>query len=253
MKSAYHTIYLSPHLDDVALSCGGQVYMLAEAGKPVLIATVMAGDPPRRSPSAYAKSLHDRWQFQTDAAARRRAEDARACRILGADHLYWDIPDCIYRSHPEADMPLYNSDEDIFGDIHETEMNLVGRIAGYIRALPQCERIAAPLAVGHHVDHQLTRLAAEQANGRSLIYYEEYPYARDAGAVEKVAQKQGLPLEAAFIPLTEDALRAKIQAIAAFESQLSTFFRDLNDMEDDVRQFNKSTGGERIWRRVSNR
>ena len=74
MKSTYDTIYLSPHLDDVALSCGGQVYMLGEIERPVLIVTVMAGEPPGLATSNYAQALHDRWQLQIDVVARRRAE-----------------------------------------------------------------------------------------------------------------------------------------------------------------------------------
>jgi LmbE family N-acetylglucosaminyl deacetylase len=250
IKSAYDSIYLAPHLDDVALSCGGQVFLSAEAGRPVLIVTVMAGDPARLLPSEYAQSLHDRWQFQTDAVARRRTEDIEACRILGADCVHLDIPDCIYRSHPRTDKTLYNSDEDIFGDIHVTETGLVTTILNYIQDLPTYERFIAPLGAGNHVDHQLTRLAAEQADTHSRLYYEDYPYASDPEAVKAVVEGGKNSWEAITVPLSEAALSAKIKAIAAFESQLSTFFHDLSDMERAVRQYSSSTGGERLWRQT---
>jgi LmbE family N-acetylglucosaminyl deacetylase len=250
MKPAYDTIYLAPHLDDVALSCGGQVFRLAEAERPILIVTVMAGDPPHLLPSDYAQSLHDRWQFQADAAAMRRAEDARACRILGADYLHWDIPDCIYRTHPQTDRSFYNSDDELFGDIHAAEMDLVKTISEYIQELPSHKRLIAPLTAGNHVDHQLTRLAAEQANAQRLFYYEDYPYASEPGAVAAAAKVENSSWEVISVPLSEAALGAKIKAIAAYESQLSTFYRDLAEMEQAVRQYSSAAGGERLWRRA---
>lgn len=45
-QKPYERIYLSPHLDDAALSCGGLVYLERKADLPVLVVTVMAGDAP---------------------------------------------------------------------------------------------------------------------------------------------------------------------------------------------------------------
>ena len=46
---SYDTIFLAPHLDDVVLSCGGQIFLETEAGNSVLVVTIMAGDPPQRT------------------------------------------------------------------------------------------------------------------------------------------------------------------------------------------------------------
>lgn len=250
MKTNYDTIYLSPHLDDVALSCGGQVYMLGEGGRPVLIVTVMAGDPPGVATSDFATALHDRWQLQSDVVARRRAEDSAACQILGADHLYWDVPDCIYRVHKRSGEALYNSNPDIFGDVHASEAELVRTLAKQIKGLPPHDRLVIPLAVGNHVDHQITRMAAEQAPSSTFVHYEDYPYAVLPGALAAVTQTSNDSWQPTTIPLSPAALEAKIEAVASFESQLSTFYRDRADMEDAVRQYANSIGGERIWRRL---
>src|SRR5688500_5967071 len=89
----YDWIYFSPHLDDVALSCGGQIYTATQAGERVLIVTVTAGDPVAPV-STYAASLHSRWKLVTDATQVRREEDLAACAILGADAIHWTVPDC---------------------------------------------------------------------------------------------------------------------------------------------------------------
>jgi LmbE family N-acetylglucosaminyl deacetylase len=250
MKSYYHSIYLSPHLDDVAFSCGGQVFMQTAKGRMVLIVTVMAGDRPGRVNSKYIQELHDRWQLESDVVARRRAEDSRACRILGADHLYWDFPDCIYRFDNDTNEPLYLSDEDIFGEIHSSDFYLINALSNQILKLPMHDHLFVPLGVGNHVDHQLTRQAVGNSASLGVSYYEEFPYADDPQVLLATNQLAQNLWQATAIPLSEAALEAKIKAIASYESQLSTFFHDRADMEEAVRRYTISTGGERIWRRI---
>ncbi len=248
--AAYDTIYLSPHLDDVALSCGGQVSMLTGANRPVLIVTVMAGDPPAPDSSEFVRLLHDRWGLQQDVVANRRAEDTLACQILGAEPLYWYVPDCIYRTERQSAEPLYQSEADLFGAVHGSESQLVKDIAQQIRQLPPHDHLLVPLGVGNHVDHQITRLAAEASALENLTYYEEYPYVAVPGALASLVGSEGPVWQPTIIPLTEEALRAKVHAIAAFRSQISSFFRDREHMEKTIREQAQSAGGERLWLRI---
>lgn len=247
MKSYYDLIYLSPHLDDAALSCGGQIARYRAAGKSILIATVTAGDPPTGAESHYIQELHTRWELEQDAVAARRAEDIAACKILGADWLHWDVPDCIYRFHPQTGEPLYLSDPDIFGDVHPVEANLVQSLAEKMRSLPRAERVIAPLTVGHHVDHLLTRDAAKQVWGDQLCYYEDYPYAQKEGSAERVIAEQAGQWYSETITFSEANLQTKIEAIAAFRSQLSTFWQDRSNLVREVTGFAEQRGGEKIW------
>ncbi|MDI9547964.1 MAG: PIG-L family deacetylase [Chloroflexota bacterium] len=252
MAALYDWLYLSPHLDDVALSCGGQIAQHVQSGQTVLIVSVMAGDPPEESVSGYAQSLHDRWLLATDAAAGRRQEDLEACRILGADALHWDVPDCIYRTHPQSGEPFYVSDDDIFGAIAPAEMELLDTLVSRMQTLPAHRRIAVPLTVGNHVDHQLVRLAAERCFGTAALdYYEDYPYAQDDGAVAATIAAQAGVWRAEVTPLCAAALETKIAAIRAYHSQLSTFFADDADLREQVTRFAETVGGERLWRRLS--
>lgn len=244
----YEWIYLSPHLDDVALSCGGQIYAATQRGERVLIVTITAGDPVA-AVSDYAASLHTRWEV-VDATEARRQEDIAACEILGAEPLHWRIPDCIYRVD-EAGKPFYLSDPDIFGEIAPAEMVLVDQLAAQMRALPEARQIVAPLAVGHHVDHQLTRLAAEQAFGAlALLYYEDYPYSQQPGKLASIVEQEDTCWQAEVVAVDEEALQVKYAAIAAFRSQLSTFFRDRADLEAQVGGYIAQIGGERRWQRL---
>lgn len=245
----YDAIYLSPHLDDAILSCGGQIARRVREGQRVLIVTVMAGDPQEDVDNDYIRSLHERWALGRNAVARRRAEDIAACAILGVEPLHWPLPDCIYRLNPADGRPLYVSDDDIFGEVHPSEEPLVEQIADWLRALPAPGHCYAPLTVGHHVDHLLVAEAAQRVFGSALYFYEDYPYAQQADKLKAVIEVSPLSWTPIVVPLGEVELAAKIEAILAYRSQLSTFFADRDDLERQVRGYAASVGGERVWQK----
>ena len=77
-------IYLSPHFDDVALSCGGLVWEQVQAGDSVSIWTVCSGNAPGGELSPFAEELLLRWEADQDATAQRRLEDIHSCQRLEA-------------------------------------------------------------------------------------------------------------------------------------------------------------------------
>ena len=76
-------IYLSPHLDDAALSCAGRMAGQVAAGETVRVANVFAGVPDYGRLSAYAERQHTKWGHPRDAVGMRRAEDQRVMGRLG--------------------------------------------------------------------------------------------------------------------------------------------------------------------------
>ena len=122
-------IYLSPHFDDVALSCGGLVWEQSQARENVQVWTICAGEVPPGPLSPFAAELHARWEAGQNAPAERRVEDLAACRAMGAVHRHFDLPDCIYRRGLDQTTHLYASEEAIFGPIHPEEED-PGRPAG---------------------------------------------------------------------------------------------------------------------------
>ncbi|MCZ7552073.1 MAG: hypothetical protein M5U05_05720 [Anaerolineales bacterium] len=64
----------------------------------------------------------------------------------------------------------------MFGPIHPLEAGLVKRLSQKLsRAIPAEAQVVCPLAIGGHVDHRLTRAAAEAAR-QALLYYLDFPY-----------------------------------------------------------------------------
>ncbi len=248
-------IYLSPHLDDAVLSCGGQIAQQARRGKRVLVVTVCAGDPPARSPgSAFVRELHARWALD-DAVAARRAEDLAALHSLRAHALHLAIPDCIYRLD-RASQPLYPDRDSIFGALSDEEDGLINQVMQQLKQLEplQDAMVYTPLCVGRHVDHQLVRRATESwdATKGQLIYYEDYPYAEDAAALKAaLAQENLLPC---LVWLEKIDVECKIAAVACYQSQLSTFFESTKELARRLESFAHLQGGgkglaERVWQR----
>ncbi|NJM40677.1 MAG: hypothetical protein HC853_07865 [Anaerolineae bacterium] len=102
--------FISPHLDDIALSCGGFVHRLARAGEAVTVVSVCTADVTADSPlSAAAKHVHGEWQLGEQPYAQRRAEDMAACAALGANAIHLNLLDAVYR-RDNAGQSLYERD-----------------------------------------------------------------------------------------------------------------------------------------------
>jgi LmbE family N-acetylglucosaminyl deacetylase len=244
-------IYLSPHLDDAVLSCGGGLALQARAGHAIRVVTAFAGGlNTDDEPSPFARSLHQRWELGRDAPAIRRVEDQAALTLLGVDALHWDFPECIYRRDADS-TPLYPDEASLWGPLHPTDSLLIEALAQRIADLPAA-RLCVPLGAGGHVDHRLLRQAAE-SSGRALVCYEEYPYAEEPQVVQSVIVGEGWSPELVF--LDEAALQAKIAALECYRSQISTFWSGTEEMGERVRAYALRVGdgraAERRWRRTS--
>ena len=247
----YHTIYLSPHLDDAILSCGGHIYNQTQAGYAILIVTITAGIPDSTTLSTYAQDMHHGWDLATQTVTQRQQEDINACHLLGADYQHWPYLDCIYRQHPQTGQTLYNSDSDIFGSLHPTEFPLVTQLTTHIKQLPPHHQLCIPLSIGNHVDHQLTRLAAEAAYlPHTLHYYEDYPYAQAPNALTPLNLAPPAWQSQTYF-LTPTALTAKTNAIAAYTSQIPTLFGNQTQMRSQLQTYTHQIGGERTWHHIN--
>ena len=235
-------IYLSPHLDDVVLSLGGLIWEQTQAGQDVCILTICAGDPPPGEFSPFAESLHLRWGVGREVMAERRTEDIESCRRLGVSYYHLDIPDCIYRGSPRTGEHLYNSESALWIPVHPDEALLIEVISGKIREiLPSEAALICPLTLGNHVDHRLTRAAAESV-GISLQYYADYPYVLEVDLSSDVTG-----LKSSKYAITPDGMSAWQDAVAAHRSQISTFWMDLDDMRGAIQAYYAQMGGIWLW------
>lgn len=250
-------VYLSPHLDDAVLSCGGLIHWQARQGLQPLVITVFAGAsvPPELSP--FAVQQHNRWGLSLDAVARRRCEDATALCFIGADYEHWNYLDCIYRQHPQCGEFLYASEAALFGEVHQVERGLIDELKRRLEKLLPMERtlIYAPLAVGHHVDHQLVSRAALclRRHGFQVRFYEDFPYADDPSSLAQALQQWTAQPHALLQPLDAPTVGKKIDAIGLYRSQLGMLFGGEGAVGKRVRSYLLAVGGgqgcaERYWK-----
>jgi LmbE family N-acetylglucosaminyl deacetylase len=245
----YHWIFLSPHFDDAVLSCGGMIWEQAAAGNRVEIWTICAGEPDAIPLSPFAAMLHERWGTGLQVIHQRRTEDEQACQLVGAAPTYFFIPDCIYRRGDDTSgEALYAYEDSLFGPLDPREEHLVESLANQLqRLISSTARIVSPLAIGNHVDHQLVRRAAELLDS-AVWYYPDYPY---------VLNEENLPginkgwVETVF-PLSTTGLSVWQQAVAAYSSQISTFWTSLDHMKTAISAYAHKMGGVCLWRPPGN-
>lgn len=221
--------------------------MQAHTGQEVSVWTICGGDPPQGPISDFAQSLHDRWEIEGSPVSIRRAEDKSACHKLGAGWRHFSIPDCIYRRAPQDGSPLYASEDEVFGAIHPDEAALVEHLRRQLlQVIPTQARIVCPLTIGGHVDHRLTRSAAEGL-GLNLWYYADYPYVQMPEA-NLPAKTAGMQIER--FDVTGEDVDVWLRAAADYASQISSFWDDLDAMRRAIRDYYSQMQGLPLWRKI---
>jgi len=260
-----HWVFLSPHFDDAVFSCGGLIWELVQQGDNAQIWTICAGEIPPGELSPFADAMHQRWQTGREAISIRKNEDMRACERVGAGYRHLPFPDCIYRratpaaprkenngneSDPEITVSteavhLYLSNEDLFGPVNPLEAGLIQYLADQFAAsLPEQVELVCPLAIGGHVDHRLTRAAAEKI-GKRLWYYADAPY-----VLKETLSLEELTLQgwkSRQFEISTAGSKAWVEAAAMYQSQISTFWSDQADMQASLQAYLVQSGGVLLW------
>jgi LmbE family N-acetylglucosaminyl deacetylase len=200
---AGRAVVVSPHLDDAVLSVGAAVASWGRQGVAVEVLTVLAGDPDSQAP---AGGWDRRGGFETEAEATRgrRAEDARACRELGATTSWLPFGDGQYERH--------GTDADVR--------------AAVIDAVGDADSVLLPGSPLSHPDHEwLVRTVADASlSARRLGFYVEQPYAARAGGMPGTTPwlevGLGAKLEFASVRVGLRDRLAKRRAVRAYASQL---------------------------------
>lgn len=270
-------VFVSPHPDDAALSCGGLIAKLRADGAAVTILTVFSGSGtlPRLTPYqrlALGFGSSAKWQPGDDSdalagsgralaepeageaiptpeqvMAARRAEDESFAGFVGASVVFVNLPDAVFRG--------YEGDAGLMGLPRPDDPPPTDELRAALARLSP-EALYLPLAVGGHVDHRQVRRA-----GTALLaepgspyrdrtrFYEDFPYALTTGfeRVERL-DAEFLPSLPAGVTLTpeyveiDEMLDRKLAGLRAYESQLGRLFGGDNPMASDVREQARRVG-----------
>ncbi|MBX3064924.1 MAG: PIG-L family deacetylase [Anaerolineae bacterium] len=258
-------LFLSPHADDAALSCGGQIASLTRQHQ-VTIFTLMIGQPPPEALNLpLAVYFHRKWGLGANVVTVRRAEDRLAARRMGSALLAGDLLEAGYRRDSQGNA-CYVEPASLHLAPNPADPLLQLLTGESVRNIFQAQGVVlssdlvihAPLGVGNHVDHQIVRemalLLAHENPALRLVFYEDYPYATWNDKVvpdalnETAARVQPRTLKRVLHPLDLRARLARIAAIASYRSQLSMIWRrGMVGMMLRTWQFMAQRGGEVEW------
>ena len=213
-------LFISPHLDDVAFSCGGTFAALAQAGWRCVLLTVFTRSVP--SPTGFALACQTDKGFgpEVDYLAMRRQEDTRAAQHLGAAAVRWlDLPEAPHRGYLSP--PALFEDMLPTDDVVQTLLPLLR--AELVATAPQL--IFAPQGLGLHVDHRQVIRAVRSVVPPVLpvLWYRDTPYIIRQPQAQPAPELPAGLTEVAF-SLIPAALAAKVAASQAYASQIGFQF-----------------------------
>ena len=229
-------LFISPHLDDVAFSCGGLAALLSDAGWLTILATVFTRTVMQAEGFALACQLDKGLPAEVDYMALRRNEDLRAADALGFHAVLWlDIAEAPHRG--------YGSAPALFAAVHKAD-EILKPVADALSAIDlakQPNQVLAPQGLGGHVDHQIVVQAAMQVfSPDRLAFYRDTPYAirkPDARPLERV------PTEPVTVIPIASALERKVSASVAYASQIGFQFGGETALAQALRAFALEEGG----------
>jgi LmbE family N-acetylglucosaminyl deacetylase len=232
MSERSRTLLLAPHCDDIAYSLAGRLLSGAESGARLQLLTIFSES--RFAP--YAPGVTS----QAQVSALRHAEESRFCAALHLEHARLGLAEAPLRGYPDLDSLFIDSDLPL-------EDPMVACLEQRLRQHIEDDapaRVFAPLGVGGHVDHRVTRAAAQRVFGNAcaLFFYEDLPYAGELSASELDRQltRDAQGLRPLLTPLG-DWLQDKLERLAAYPSQVAG-----KDLESVVTHAHL-IGGERVW------
>ena len=231
-------LFLSPHLDDVAFSCGGTLLRLTDdPGWRVVLCTIFTASVPDPQGFALRCQTDKGIPPETDYMALRRAEDAAyatAARVTATHH--WTYPEAPHRG--------YDSPADLFAGAHAEDtvwQPLAADLAALDDAL-QPDLVFAPQGLGNHVDHlQTIRATLATWPVERTVWYRDTPYAIREPAAQPAAL---LRLEEDLFPrrvsLPPAILARKIDGCCLYTSQLPFQFGGPAGVRDKLTAFHRA-------------
>jgi quercetin dioxygenase-like cupin family protein/LmbE family N-acetylglucosaminyl deacetylase len=252
-------LYLSPHLDDVPLSCAGAIAAQRAAGEDVRVVTFFTADT-EASLSPLAHWFHTAWDRGDAPYAARRAEDAAACGLLGVDVHHEGLLEAIYRRDADG-APLYADKTEMFSAIDRRETTVVDALEARMRTHALdfgADVLYAPMGLGRHADHQVVIAAARRVAataGLALRLYEEWPYAAGRfpkerpGHIDETMTFFGWQATPETIAIDIDH---RLAVARCYASQIEELFGSDEAMVNEVRAYTAGVCGmapaERLWR-----
>jgi len=247
-RKQYH-IFISPHFDDVVLSCGGMIASFA-GKESVLVVTIFTGAGEGKL-SRYGKKYiqfcgfkNSRQYFKT-----RKKEEKKAATILKYETKWLGFPEALFRYKERPVFPrfFYNNKKKLLGKINKDEEILPAlekKVKNIINSYHQkIKKVYFPLGVGGHVDHRLLNQIGQGVVRRSQLkkekvyFYEDFPYLLTVNRKEMIDSFQKKKMKRVKIYLNKKSLKLKQQSILVYSSQIKPLFKTEKNFEKQFIKF----------------
>lgn len=162
-----YAVAVSPHLDDAVFSAGATIAALVVAGWRVRVVTCFTLSVADPSPFALSTQLDKGLPADVDYMALRRAEDAAALAVLGAQPVHLPLPEAPHRG--------YTSAPDLFAGVHGDDRIIDEVQAALSPHLAGADVVLAPQAIGDHADHRVVTDAVAALVPEAL-WWRDAPY-----------------------------------------------------------------------------
>jgi LmbE family N-acetylglucosaminyl deacetylase len=187
------SVYVSPHADDVFLSCPARLLQEQARGAKILVVTL----------------FDDGGRSQRGASATGRA---RFLARPGVQHLDVGLP-----AAPARD-PAYTTFRGLTQGRRAVDEGCLGRAVELLADVghrTRAREVYVPLGVGQHIDHRLAHEASRSAfpprgGGRNVFLYEERPEAFVPGAVRVRLSQVGARLPPGAVEAADRAGLARL-------------------------------------------
>ena len=224
-------VAVSPHLDDAVLSCGALLEHLARRC-PVTVVTVFTAASPRPWPLPAGRQMRAIGEPDAERFYRQRQEeDSAVLADMGVGRVHLGFPDALFRrvgpgpgrlpGRPRRPAyPTFRFDA-ARGRIAAADARLTDEVAVAIGAMvgdADARLVLAPLGVGRHVDHLITRAATRDLAPRA-VYYSDFPYSETALPDGDFTRRHRLVPHPRLAGRAENAHR-----IAGYRSQIGGLF-----------------------------
>lgn len=183
----YHSVFISPHVDDVIFSCGGTIAEISRKEN-LLIVYVF---------SDYGKNT-----------VSRKFEEEKVSKNLGYETLFLDLPDFPQRYRfgflPFSHHRSFQKKKD-----QKWLVELMDLLKTNLDAI-EYDQIYFPLGSGMHLDHEICfRAGLEKIGSDKVFFYEDLPYSFVPGLLFHRLQflsKQHFLNDAGIFPTSEEKI-----------------------------------------------
>ena len=234
-------LFLSPHLDDVAFSCGGTLLRVADnPAWRVVLCSVFTESVENPQGFALRCQTDKGIAPEVDYMALRRAEDAAFAEAAGVDDAWhWELPEAPHRGY-ESPAELFageRPDDAVWQPVRDALTSFDAEL--------QPDLVFAPQGLGNHVDHLQTIravLGVYPAAGK-VLWYRDTPYAIREPSARPAGLLDTAGLTPRRVPLPEAVLARKIDGCCRYVSQVGFQFGGADGVREKLTAFHRTEAG----------